>query len=84
MEIKVLSTPTCVKCKTLKIVLEKLSKNYGISYEFINALENEELRNQFKVVSVPFIIFYHEGKVVHTNNGPMSEKEILSIVNKEI
>lgn len=82
MNIKVLTTPTCIKCKSLKPVMEKVSEDTGIKCEFLNALEETDLRNEFNVTSVPFIIFYQDGKVVHTYNGVMLEKQILSIINE--
>lgn len=81
MEIKVLTTPTCIKCKSLKPIMEKVSDNFNIKCEFLNALEETDLRNQFNVMSVPFIIFYKDGKVVFTYDGVLSEAQIVSIIN---
>lgn len=62
--------------------MERVSRDTGINCEFLNALEETELRTEFNVLSVPFIIFYVDGKVVFTYDGVMSEKQILSIINK--
>lgn len=62
--------------------MEKVSNDTGVSCEFLNALEETELRTEFNVVSVPFTIFYVNGKVVFTYDGIMSEKQVLSLINK--
>jgi len=60
MKCKVFTTPTCVKCKSMKSYLE----NVEIEKEIINAIspEGREQARNFGIMSVPTVIFFDENE----------------------
>lgn len=57
------SCPNCLKCKD---ILDKKDYDYfldGVQYYEMDMIEQEELAEEFKVLVVPHLIFFVNGKI---------------------
>lgn len=70
----------CGPCKLVAPVFEKLSEEYKGKATFISVDldEAEEISNEFNVTSVPTILFFKAGELVHTlvGGGPAQQAEL--------
>ena len=75
----------CGPCKTAKPVLESFSASHGVPLTFIDVDEESELAQEYKVTSIPYIVFLHNGNVTASITGFDSKKienEFLSLKKK--
>ena len=71
--------PWCGPCGALKPRLEAVSKDYedkGVEIVTLNVDENQDFAKEHDVRSIPTLLFYKSGKVVHEMHGVPSEKRI--------
>ena len=67
----------CVPCRYVSNLLNDL----GVTYEEINAMENDELREKYKIQSVPVLILLDDdGNEVERVNGfdPEATRDLVS------
>lgn len=79
MKILKFYTETCVPCKVLSKVLEKIE---GIEVESINALENVPAVDKYCICTTPTLIFLKDDVEVARTHGLVSEKDIREILQK--
>lgn len=75
-----LGAKSCIPCKMMAPILEKLEKQYRgkAAIVFIDVWENREQAPRFKIRSIPTQIFFDaEGKEVYRHMGFMAEKDIV-------
>lgn len=70
----------CGPCKMLHPVLEKVGSKIDVIKVDIDKFEN--LAMQYRVMSVPTLVFFKDGKPVEGVVGFRSEDELLDIINK--
>jgi thioredoxin 1 len=70
----------CGPCKMLHPVLEKVESKINVIKVDIDKFEN--LAMQYRVMSVPTLVFFKDGKPVDGVVGFRSEDELLDIINK--
>lgn len=78
------STTTCPPCKITKPVVEKVSndRNINTRYFTIDQEENgNNIRQEFKVSSVPTIIFLKDGVEVNRSVGLVNEAKFLTLLD---
>lgn len=75
----------CGPCQELAPIIEEIAEeNVGkIKVCKVNVDEEKELASQFRIMSIPTIIVFNEGKVINTAFGFREKDEILSLVNKK-
>jgi len=58
--------------------VENLSKKYDgkVKIAKVNVDENQNLAGEFNVMSIPSILFFKDGKVVHTHLGATTEVDL--------
>lgn len=79
MKILKFYTPTCMPCKIVGKILEKM----GLEVEEVNALEDSERVDLYRVFSTPTLIFLGEdGNEVGRTVGPVSEGKIREMISK--
>lgn len=70
--------PWCPPCRMLGPILEKLAKEYG--GKFILAKVNVDvcpnLSSKYRVMSIPFVKFFRDGRDVDEFLGAMPEKDV--------
>lgn len=77
--------PTCSYCQTLGPVITEISDEYAGVYKIgkLDASENSKTASEFKVESVPALIFFKDGQEVDRLIGAQ-EKEVIVAKLKEI
>ena len=69
--------PWCGPCRTLTPRLEALSKDEefaGVQFLALNVDDNADFARELGVRSIPTLIFYKGGDVVHTMTGVPNER----------
>ena len=81
MEILKFYTDTCMPCKVVGKILDKLE---GVKVTPINAIadENIELVSEYNVFSTPTLVFIKEGKEVGRITGMTTESKIKAILEE--
>jgi len=67
--------PWCGPCRQVKPLLEKLADKYKDKVKFcaMNVDENPKTPAQYRVMSIPNMLFIKDGKVVDTGIGAVPE-----------
>ena len=68
--------PWCGPCRVTKPVLEKLAREFSSSIEFIpiNADESGEIVRKFRILGIPTVMAFTEGKVAARITGAQNEE----------
>ena len=66
----------CGPCKMLGMVMEKYDKKEKIDIVKIDVDNAPNLSNKYKVLSIPTLIIFENGKEVKRTMGFMSEEEL--------
>ena len=72
----------CESCQTLMPIIEKLSKEYEgkVEIQKVNIDKNNELASQFRVRSIPSLIFIKNLEILKKINGLASERELRDVL----
>ncbi|MBI3037704.1 thioredoxin [bacterium] len=78
--------PWCGPCKMMGPVVDKISEKFTGKVKFakINVDDNQNLSAQFKIMSIPSILFFKNGSVVHTHVGATNETDLENQVNQHL
>ena len=80
-----LGAKTCIPCKMMVPILEKMEKNYKgkAAIIFIDVWKNRDQAERFGIRAIPTQIFFdQQGKEVYRHVGFMSEKAIVNQLKK--
>ena len=80
-----LGAKKCIPCKMMAPIMAKMEKVYKekAAIVFIDVWEHREQASRFKIRAIPTQIFFDKNsKEVYRHVGFMSEKEIVSQLNK--
>lgn len=66
----------CGPCKMLGPVFEEVSNNSDIKFVKVDIDDHEDLCREYKVMSVPTLILFENGKEVKRNIGFMSKEQL--------
>ena len=74
----------CGPCKMFAPVVEEIAnENHpGIKVGKVNVDEEPDLAGQYRVMSIPTLIFFKGGKQVATSVGAKSKKEVLDMAER--
>ena len=70
------STPTCHACRQQDPVVTKLQKRYPDAIYKLDATKQRETASAYGVMSVPFLAFIADGKLVSARAGVQREEAI--------
>jgi thioredoxin 1 len=75
--------PWCGPCRMVEPILKKLSDKYQGKVKFcrMNVDENQKIPSQYRVMSIPNMLFIKNGKVIDTAVGAMPEAALQSKVD---
>ena len=75
--------PWCGPCRMVEPILKKLSDKYKGKIKFcrMNVDENQKTPGQYRVMSIPNMLFMKGGKVVDTAVGAMPEAALQTKVD---
>ena len=79
MKILKFYTDTCMPCKVVGKILDKIE---GVEIVPVNAVENTEERDKWNVQSTPTLIFLDSDKEVGRITGMTNESKIREILEK--
>lgn len=74
--------PWCGPCKMLAPVLDEIHSELGDSVVIgkINVDDEQELAEQFKVMTIPTVFYFEDGKQVNKKVGFMKKQEIIDMI----
>ena len=75
--------PWCDPCRMVEPILKKLSDKYQGKVKFcrMNVDENQKTPSQYRVMSIPNMLFIKNGKVIDTAVGAMPEAALQSKID---
>jgi thioredoxin 1 len=75
--------PWCGPCRMVEPILKKLSDKYQGKVKFcrMNVDENQKTPSQYRVMSIPNMLFIKSGKVVDTAVGALAENALQAKVD---
>jgi thioredoxin 1 len=71
--------PWCGPCRAVAPAMEALAEEYTgkVKIAKVNIDENPELANQYKVMSIPTILYFKDGKVEKQHIGLISKEKMI-------
>jgi len=74
----------CGPCRMLSPIVEKLAKEYAgkVTFAKMDCDENQRLAQQLKIMAIPTLLFFKDGKVVDQIVGVVSKEEIEEVMGK--
>ena len=78
--------PWCAPCKQLKPMLEKLvaDQNGKVKLVKINTQEQPGIAEQLRVMSIPMVFAFKDGKPVDAFKGAMPQSAVQEFIDKQI
>jgi thioredoxin 1 len=75
--------PWCGPCKVVGPIIEELAKEYDgkVTIGKLNVDENSETTAKYNVMSIPTIIFFKNGKPVHSTVGAQGKESYKKIID---
>jgi len=71
--------PWCGPCRMVGPIVESLAeKNDGFKFCKVNVDENQKVAGQYRVMSIPTLMFFKNGKVIDTVIGAVPEEALQS------
>lgn len=74
--------PWCGPCRMMGPIIDSLATKLEgkIKVAKVNVDENQDLAQRYNVMSIPFIVFFKDGRAIHTQTGVVTE----AVLEKEI
>ncbi len=78
--------PWCAPCKQLKPMLEKLvaEQNGKVKLVKINTQEHPGIAGQLRVMSIPMVFAFKDGKPVDAFKGALPQSAVQDFIDKQI
>ncbi|HNV71257.1 MAG TPA: thioredoxin [Candidatus Ozemobacteraceae bacterium] len=78
--------PWCGPCRVMGPLVDNLSKKYDgkLVVAKVNVDDNQNLAGQFNIMSIPTILFFKGGKVVHTHVGSTTEADLENLLKQHL
>jgi len=76
--------PWCGPCRMVAPIVEKLEEKHKEKFKFckINVDNNQKTAGQYRVMSIPTLMFFKDGKVAETVVGAVPESSLQSKIDK--
>jgi thioredoxin 1 len=73
----------CGPCRILSPTVDEIADEYAdrITVAKCNVDDAEEIAMQYRIMSIPTLLFFKNGEVVDKRVGVVSKDEIVSIIN---
>ncbi len=77
--------PWCGPCRMLTPILDSLAEKFlsNVSFAKVNIDENQDLAQTFEVQTLPTIMFFKEGKLVHKMVGLPNEEAFSDMIREK-
>jgi len=63
----------CPPCRMLSPIIDKLASMEGVKVAKVDIEENQNIVEYFKITSIPTIMIFNNGEVIHRFSGVKSE-----------
>lgn len=74
----------CSHCRKILPVLEQLDDEKQARVAKVNVDESPRLAKQYKIMAIPALLLFEDGKVVSKKTGGMLKKEILEMLQQKL
>jgi thioredoxin 1 len=76
--------PWCGPCRTIAPFIGQIADEYEgkLKVGKINVDEQNELAVRHNIASIPTLVFYKNGELIHTQSGTMPKTEMENLVTK--
>jgi thioredoxin 1 len=80
------STSWCGPCKAMEPMIDKLSHEFNgkVAIMSIDAEDEPELAAQYRIKSVPTILYFKNGELIDKTIGTLSEDDLVKHINNLI
>ena len=70
--------PWCGPCRMVAPVVEKLAEKYNSRFKFcrLNVDDNPQTASRYRIMSIPTLLFFKDGKVMDTVIGAVPERDL--------
>lgn len=69
--------PWCGPCKMMSPIIDELAEEESeVSFYKVNIDDNDEIVNEFGIMSIPTLLFFENGKLKNSSVGLTSREEI--------
>jgi thioredoxin 1 len=74
--------PWCARCRSLELILAQIKPDFEGKIKFAELdVDNEEaLRDQYEILSVPTLIMFKNGEVLRKKTGAMSRQQAVDFL----
>ena len=77
------SADFCVPCKTLQKTINEIKPNYpDVDIQEIDIEENDEMVNEYKIQSIPTLIFIKDDKIISRISGSCGKDKLVEMFNE--
>jgi len=68
--------PWCAPCRMIAPVVDRLAERYDKRFKFcrLNVDKNPQTASRYRIMSIPTLMFFKDGKVVETVIGAVPER----------
>lgn len=70
----------CGPCKMIGMVLEELVQEKEIKVLKVNVDRHEELASRFRVMSIPYLVLFENGKEIKHNLGFLTKEDLVRFI----
>jgi thioredoxin len=76
----------CAPCRKMAPMIDALEKDYEskVSISRVDLDKSGELADQYKIVAVPTLILFQDGKEIWRNTGLLSKEELVNVLEKQL
>lgn len=77
-------SPSCIPCRTVAPILEKLAEEYDgeVAFAKVNIFENMVVAGRLNVMSLPTLIIYNQGQPVERLAGIQSKETLAELLDQ--
>jgi thioredoxin 1 len=75
--------PWCAPCKVMGPRLRRLSKIYKgrVAFGKLDTQNNQDIAKKYRIVSIPYLVFFEKGKKIATITGLKSVGSIKNVID---
>ncbi|MCX7943676.1 MAG: thioredoxin [Deltaproteobacteria bacterium] len=76
----------CMPCKALAPIFEQMATKYAgkVTFAKINVDENPNTASKFRIMSIPTLLVFKDGKIIEQITGLVPAKKIESAIEKAL
>lgn len=78
--------PWCGPCRMMEPVIEELAKEYAgkVSFAKVNVDEEQELAQEYGIMSIPTILIFKDGKPIDSTMGARPSRDMKNWIDSKL